>query len=44
MERIEHHSDDLIVLGAITEETKGIANEPLLDNQGNFGGGGLSDD
>lgn len=43
MER-EHLSDELIVLGAITEETKGISNVPQLDNQGNFGGGGLSDD
>ncbi|WDF74229.1 benenodin family lasso peptide [Novosphingobium sp. KACC 22771] len=43
MER-EHLMDDLIVLGAITEETKGISNEPQLDSQGNFSGGGLSDD
>jgi hypothetical protein len=37
-------SAELIPLGTITEETKGVSNLPRIDNQGNLGGGGLSDD
>jgi hypothetical protein len=40
----ESDIEGLIVLGAITSETKGVANEPLIDFMGNFSGGGLSDD
>jgi len=45
MERNEREFDaELLNLGAVTEETKGVAPNPLIDSQGQFGGGGLSDD
>jgi hypothetical protein len=45
MERNDlHPNEELIPLGSITEETKGVSNLPRIDSQGNLGGGGLSDD
>ena len=40
----DRRDDDLIDLGAVTDETRGLVINPAVDSQGTFGGGGLSDD